>query len=107
MRNRQHGARRDGDAGKREAAEASAIAALSFLAAEPERLGRFLAMTGIGPDEIRAAASEPHFLAGVIEHIVGDEALLVAFATHAQVKPQEVERALAALGGAVWERDVP
>ena len=29
---------------------------LSFIAADPERLGRFLAATGIGPADIRAAA---------------------------------------------------
>ena len=32
------------------AAEELAIAALGFIAGEPEQLGRFLAMTGIGPD---------------------------------------------------------
>ena len=31
------------------AAEELAIAALGFIAGEPEQLGRFLAMTGIGP----------------------------------------------------------
>ena len=40
------------------AAEALAVAALAFIAGEPERLGRFLAMSGIGPDSIRAAARE-------------------------------------------------
>src|SRR5262249_36350748 len=46
-----------------------AVAALGFIAAEPERLGRFLALSGIGPDSIRAAAREPQFLAGVLDHI--------------------------------------
>ena len=43
----------------REIAENLAIQALSFLAADPERLGRFLAITGIGPDAIRKAAVDP------------------------------------------------
>ena len=34
----------------RETAEALAIAALTFIAEEPERLGRFLALSGIGPE---------------------------------------------------------
>ena len=50
-------------AGRAEAAEALAIAALTFIAEEPERLGRFLALTGIGPESLRAAAREPGFLA--------------------------------------------
>ena len=41
------------------AAEGLAVAALGFIAAEPERLGRFLALSGIGPDSIRTAAREP------------------------------------------------
>jgi len=96
-----------GDGGAaRDAAEVLAVDALSFLAAEPERLGRFLALTGIGPDEIRSAATAPHFLAGVLDHIVGDERLLIEFAAHARIKPEAVMRAAAAIGG-VWERDVP
>jgi len=51
----------------REAAESLAIQALSFIAQDPERLGRFLALTGIGPAEIRSAAAEPGFLTGVLE----------------------------------------
>lgn len=89
------------------AAEALAVEALAFLAAEPERLGGFLALTGIGPDEVRSTASEPHFLAGVLDHIASDERLLLAFAAEAQIKPEAVMRAATALGGGAWERDVP
>ncbi|HET7523805.1 MAG TPA: DUF3572 family protein [Acidimicrobiales bacterium] len=44
--------------GAREAAEALAIQALNFLATEPQRLSRFLALSGLAPDSIRAAAAE-------------------------------------------------
>ncbi len=40
-----------------EAAEGLAIQALTFIAGDSERLGRFLAVTGIGPAEIRAPAA--------------------------------------------------
>ena len=91
---------------RREAAEALAIAALSFLAAEPERLGRFLATSGIGPERIREAARDAGFLAGVLDHFAQDEELLLAFARQEAIDPAEIERARAALGG-VWQRDVP
>ena len=52
-----------------EAAERLAIQALTFIAQNGERLGRFLAITGISLSEIRAAAQEPGFLAGVLEHV--------------------------------------
>ena len=83
-----------------------AIGALAFLASDREQLGRFLAVTGIGPDAIRDAARDPGFLSGVLDHVAGDETLLVAFADQAGIDPAEIERARAALGGA-WERDMP
>ncbi|MGA7973300.1 MAG: DUF3572 domain-containing protein, partial [Pseudolabrys sp.] len=67
---------KDGSTTAREAAETVAIQALSFIAAEPERLGRFLGITGIGPAQIREAAREPGFLAGVLDYLAGDERLL-------------------------------
>ena len=63
-----------------EAAEGIAIQALSFIAGDGERLGAFLAATGIGPAEIRAASREPGFLAGVLEYLASDERLAAAFA---------------------------
>jgi hypothetical protein len=83
----------------REQAEAVAVSALSFLADDAERLGAFLALTGMGPESIRAAASEPHFLAGVLEHVVSDERLLLDFAEHHNIDPFEITRARATLAG--------
>ena len=84
-----------------------AILALAFLAGDPERLGRFLSLAGIGPETIRAAASDPAFLAGVLDHVASDEPLLLAVAEHAGVKPEAVMRARAALSGQGREREVP
>jgi hypothetical protein len=94
------------DRSRREAAQALAVAALAFLASEPEHLGQFLAATGVGPDDLRKSARDPSFLTGVLDHFSGNEPLLIAFAHHAGINPTEVERARMALGG-VWERDVP
>ena len=90
----------------REAAEALAVQALSFIAQDGERLGRFLSLTGIGPGEIRSAAREPHFLVGVLDYLVADERLLTDFAKEAGHDPATVEAARIALGGG-WERDIP
>src|SRR5450631_2079591 len=91
----------------REAAEALSIQALSFIAADAERLGRFLAVTGIGPGEIRAAAREPRFLAGVLEFLVSDQRLAAEFATEAGYSPDDLAKAHIALGGEPWEREIP
>ena len=42
----------------RELAETVAIQALSYIAEEPDRLGRFLALSGIGPESLRDAATQ-------------------------------------------------
>ena len=89
-----------------EAAEGLAIQALTFIAGDGERLGRFLATTGIGPAQIRAAAQELGFLLGVLDYLAGDERLLEAFAAETGNDPTYVGKALAALGGH-WEREIP
>jgi hypothetical protein len=96
---------RSSDQERLAAAQGVAIAALSFIAAEPDRLGRFLAMTGIGPESIRDAAREPQFLAGVLDHVVADEELLLAFAAEREIDPEYVALARDLLAGGRWERD--
>src|SRR5436190_20222107 len=89
------------------AAEALAIAALTFIAGEPERLGRFLAMSGIGPESIRAAAREPQFLLGVLDYLAADELLLIAFAAENTIPPGAVMEARDTIAGRRWERQTP
>ena len=95
------------DSPDREAAESLAIQALAYLAGEPERLGRFLALSGLGPEQVRRAAAEPRFLAGVLEYLSSDESLLLGFAEHVRVDPAEISRAQAALSDHRWEREIP
>lgn len=74
-------------------AEALAIQALTFLAAEPERISRFLADTGIGPASLRATARDPQFLAAVLEYLVINESLLRGFADEQGLDPATVTTA--------------
>lgn len=82
-----------------DAAERLAVEALTWLAGEPDALGRFLALSGIGPEQLREAAADPGFLGGVLDFFASDERLLVAFAEHAGVKPEHVAAANRTLGG--------
>jgi hypothetical protein len=81
-------------------AESLAVRALSFLAAEPGRLGAFLAETGLGPENVRAAASTPGFLPAVLDHLIADEALLLDFAAEHNLDPAAVVKARSVLPGA-------
>ena len=91
----------------RKDAEALAIQALTFIAGDGERLGRFLAVTGIGPTEIRTVAREPGFLGGVLEYVASDDGLIAEFVAEAGLDPADIERGRAMLAGNPWERHVP
>jgi Protein of unknown function (DUF3572) len=89
-----------------ETAEMLAVQALAFIAEDEVRLSSFVASSGIAVQSIRTAAREPNFLAGVLEHILSDAHLLMAFAEGAGINPADVARARRALG-TIWERDLP
>jgi Protein of unknown function (DUF3572) len=91
----------------REGAEMIAIRALGFLASEDNRLERFLALTGISPDSVREAAQAPGFLAAVLDHIAGDEAMLLAFAANAVISPAAITSARHVLAGAAQDDGWP
>ena len=82
-----------------EDAETLALRALGFLAAEPERIGPFLSATGLGPESLRAAASEPGFLAAVLDHIAESDSLLLEFAGNLRLNPEIVAEARRVLAG--------
>jgi Protein of unknown function (DUF3572) len=98
----------------RESAETIAIEALGFVAADPELLPRFLAITGIEAQSIREAAREPGFLAitgieaqairqaarepgflaGVLQFILAHEPTLMKFSEASGLAPATVAGAL-------------
>ena len=74
-----------------------AIRALGFIATDPERLGRFLSLTGLGPETLRDAASQPWFLSAVLDFLGEDESALLTFAANSGLAPQSVALAREAL----------
>ncbi len=77
----------------RDNAEAIAVSALSFLVSRPDEVDRFFALTGITSDTIRHSAAEPGFLGGVLDYLLGDERLVIAFAAEADIPPDRVQAA--------------
>ena len=70
-----------------------AIQAFTFMTQDPERASRFFAASGFSPADLRTAAADPAFLAGVLDLLMGDESLLLAFAADAGHAPETVVRA--------------
>jgi hypothetical protein len=91
----------------REVAEIVAVQALSFIAGEPERLGLFLAESGIGPETLRTAAADPHFLGSVLDFVLRDDATVKAFAATSGLHPTNIAAARQALSDPDREHDVP
>jgi Protein of unknown function (DUF3572) len=71
-----------------EEAEIIALKALAFMANDAERLGRFLALSGVSPGDISGTAADRHFLAGVLNHLLQDESLLLTFAAEEDLDPR-------------------
>jgi hypothetical protein len=80
-------------------AQALAINSLVFLAGDGELLSRFLALTGITADQIRSAASEPGFLAGVLQFYLAHEPTLMRYSEATGTDPALFQEALRLLPG--------
>ena len=91
----------------REAAEIVAVQALSFIAGDAERLGLFLAESGIGPETLRTAAADPCFLESVLDFVMRDDQTVKAFASTSQLHPTNIAAAHQVLNNLQWEREVP
>jgi hypothetical protein len=83
----------------REAAEAIAAQGLAFLAEEPRRLSRFLALTGLELTDVPARIDDQAFMAAILEHLLEDESLLLVFAASSSVAPETIPTALNVLQG--------
>ena len=80
-------------------AETLALRALAFLAGRPDDFGRFLDISGLDPATVKVRASEPAFLASVLDFLLGDDTLLLDFCAAETVDAKSVHVARHVLGG--------
>ncbi len=73
-----------------DAAETIAISGFQFLAADDDLLMRFSGVTGILRNDMREAASQPHFLVGVLDFFLSHEPDLLAWTESAQINPESI-----------------
>lgn len=74
------------------------IAALQFVAGDPALFQRFLDLSGLDVGQLRAAAADPSFFAGLLDFILAHEPTLLTFAAEAGIAPETVAAARRSLG---------
>lgn len=84
-------------------AENVGIQVLGWLAGHDDMLTQFLGMTGIAADDLRVRAQEPEFLGFVLDFLLSDDAMVMAFCEEAGLAAETPMFARAALPGG----DVP
>ncbi|HEY5362809.1 MAG TPA: DUF3572 domain-containing protein [Aestuariivirga sp.] len=76
---------------------------ITFLAQDEERFERFLALSGLGPEDFRSHLAEPGFQAMVLDQVLQDQSLVLEFTTAHALKPEAVLAARRKLPGGLAE----
>lgn len=88
-----------------EAAREVAIGALGFLATDPERIGPFLAESGLSPADLRGVVASPAFQVAILDHLINRQDLLLEYVSGAQIDPGHVVAAREILAHAPADRN--
>jgi hypothetical protein len=78
---------------------AIALSALAATLVDDRRAQRFLALTGIGTDELRRRANDPSLLSAVIGFLEAHEPDLIAVAESVGIEPAALSQARCELEG--------
>ncbi|WP_210483275.1 DUF3572 domain-containing protein [Microvirga antarctica] len=84
-------------------AETVAVAVFSAITGDGERMSRFMAISGLEPHSIRAAAESPRFFAAILDYVASDEPLLIALASEMNIRPERLMGAHLALSPSEFE----
>mgnify|MGYP002177456412 FL=1 len=84
-------------------AELLGVQALGWMAGRDDTLEAFLGAAGCAPDDLRTRAKEPEFLGFVLDFLLGDDAVLMAFCEDGRIREEDPRQARAVLpGGDAW-----
>ncbi|MCK0210028.1 DUF3572 domain-containing protein [Starkeya koreensis] len=72
------------------AAREVSLGALGFLAGDPERIGPFLAESGLSPADLRGVAGSTAFHVALLDYLINRQDLLVDYAGGAGIDPGHV-----------------
>lgn len=87
-------------------AETIGLEALGYIVSDEPTFAALQAQTGMGPDELRAGASDPAVLGALLDFILDDDQRTIAFCEACEIEPEQPMRARIALPGAttgIWD----
>ncbi len=70
--------------------ETLALMALAYIAGDGDLLDRFLALSGLDLEDLKARAQDPALLGAVLDFLLAHEPDLLAFAADSQIKPESI-----------------
>jgi len=73
-----------------QAAEAVALRAVAFIVADQSYMADFLSRSGASPEHVAELIENHDFLSGVLDHLLANEALMLAFCGNAGIDPSEI-----------------
>ena len=87
----------------RESAETIAAQALAWVAGDPERINGFLNLCGLSPQDLMAQAADPRILGAVLDFVMTEDHMVIAFCDEVGLAYTVPQAARAALpGGEIW-----
>ena len=84
-----------------EHAETIALQALAFLVKDEALLSHFLTNSGLTPQDLKTRFREPELLGGVLDAILADDAVLLAFCNTMSLSPETLVIARRMLPGSI------
>ncbi len=86
-----------------EDAEGIALQGLTFLVGDPQRLVRFLSLTGLSPNELKGFGSDKGLQMALMDYLLGDESLLLVFTAEHGLSPDSMAPAYELLAKAAGQ----
>ena len=88
---------------EQETAISHGYGAVAFILADENLRERFLALTGLSPDDLRQNIKNEPFLASVLDFLMNHEPDLIAFAEASETTPSAIVEAWRKLGGGIGQ----
>lgn len=75
------------------------LKAITYIMSEEDLLSRFIALSGIGENEISERLQDQYFLSACLDFLLNNEKDLISFCDDSNISPKDPQEAVHILGG--------